>query len=241
MKTNIFQTTSRKTSMNVRKSCKLLNFTLIELLVVIAIIAILASMLLPALSKARDSSKKILCTSNMKQMYYCVGMYMNDYNSLIPVSDSWKPAIYPYITNRHVPTGTNYTVCCDIRTRNIKVYFCPSVFPWVLAMDQTLTGVGWNYTYMGYHLGDSNPQFAQQKYNNVRKPGITIMFGDTKDVNDQSKSFQNDYLYPTDTGTGNPLTTRHLNGLNMTFADGHVEWNPAVYYMGKPSLYKINK
>src|SRR2546428_11860575 len=71
-------------------------FTLIELLVVIAIIAILAAMLLPALSRAKLSARRIACVNHLKQLALATTMYVQDYDGFYPSSNStnkWPEAL----------------------------------------------------------------------------------------------------------------------------------------------------
>lgn len=97
------------------------GFTLIELLVVIVIIAILVALLLPALSQAREASRRIACLNNQHQLYLAVASYAGDADSFLPdgsndgpdevvhqISDATKEALEDYVGGWAISSCPNY-------------------------------------------------------------------------------------------------------------------------------------
>src|SRR6266568_8375753 len=93
-------------------------FTLVELLVVIAIIAILAALIFPAFSRAKESGKGAVCISNLRQAGVALQLYVGDNNNRLP----WMSDLYPGVTNTYPPPN----VVLSNLLGNVNVLRCPS-------------------------------------------------------------------------------------------------------------------
>ena len=210
------------------------NFTLIELLVVIAIIAILASMLLPTLGRAREMSKSISCANNLKQQGVGVTMYVNDYDGWLPVAEkgvspnsynaAWKCEIAPYLLGNNAITSSNFNTSSLLCS---GVLACP-VFRlpnWTVANINSARkgGYGWNYYYAGYkEEGDSSGNRKRQKQAKMRIPSRTVLCGDSETSEISTVTDASDWSKIFTASSGKSLAMRHQKKINISWGDGHV-------------------
>jgi prepilin-type N-terminal cleavage/methylation domain-containing protein/prepilin-type processing-associated H-X9-DG protein len=210
------------------------HFTLIELLVVVSIIAVLASLLLPALTRAKYMVKNTNCQNHLKQMGLGVAMYSGDFDEWMPQTQrhtsQWMIALAEYCgysgdTSLLGDSSTDSTAV----DRKVKIFLCPETKTWYFRFY-----TGRNYG-INLQITNGRPDLAsygnRRKYNQVSWPERTWLISDCS------------HYTPIDWAThsanirspeelGNPDlrgTKNHQRTLNFVFIDGHTE----NLYLGK--------
>ena len=199
------------------------GFTLIELLVVIAIIAILASILFPVFSRAREKARQTSCLSNIKQLSLAANMYSGDYDEMLPtnvmdtngsgVQDAgdmtWRSMILPYV-------------------KNTQIFMCPS--------DKDMGGGTAFHSAMdygeksGYGLNVCNwaacpptPPYGRD-LGGCEDASNVILFAETRGSESFCDPSGNQGRGWVPDASAYPATVRHNMGMNCAFVDGHAKW-----------------
>lgn len=196
------------------------GFTLTELLVVIAIIAILASLLLPALQHAREQAKATKCANNLKQLALAVNLYQDDFNGFWTKTDGYSWG------NPKSPLGNNGYLKVYNDTRRTIIY-CPSFEIRDSAPYDTSYGTdGWTTSTRLQGKNNYTPTKVSVCCKLVKEPSKYVIFGDS--LGGIAGKYQNWYVesyYSSSPGITDPqfYLDAHATRGNFAMLAGQVE------------------
>jgi prepilin-type N-terminal cleavage/methylation domain-containing protein/prepilin-type processing-associated H-X9-DG protein len=213
------------------------GFTLVELLVVIGVIAILASLLLPALSKGKARVRTIDCIDHLRQLQLCWHMYTHDNDNVLP-PNNFVYAVTMGTTNQPTLSGNDISWCRSVApldpnpinetnsllydyNRNPAIYHCPADNSTVAGRPDLLRNRSYNMS-NSIHCTNDNYFLKEAE---IKVPTSLFVFIDTDadEITDptfgvtQTHSFYQDYWLDI------PADRHNTRSCDLSFADGHAE------------------